>query len=75
MTLKEAISLAEEARGSEVGAIKDCDDRWAFAFKEDFGRLGSAPIFIFKNDGRCEFFFVGDYVELLMTGKSVPLPK
>ena len=35
MTLVEAIKKAEEFRGAEVGVVKDCNDRWAFAFKED----------------------------------------
>ena len=73
MTLKEAIGRAETARGSAVGSIKDCGDRWAFAFKEDEGCLGSAPVFVFKEDGRCEFFFIGDYIDLLRAGKNVSL--
>lgn len=75
MTLQEAKNKAEEFRGSEVSFVKDCGDRWAFTFKVDEGRLGSAPVFVFKNNGKCEFFFIGDYVDLLRAGKPIQLPE
>ena len=73
MTLKDAIRVAEAARGSAVGFIMDCGDRWAFGFKDDEDCLGSAPAFVFKDDGHCEFFFIGDYTDLLRTAKTVSL--
>ncbi len=74
MTLKDAIKIAEEIRGSEVSIVKDCGDRWAFGFRADADRLGSAPAFVFKGDGHCEFFFVGDYIDVLQRGIYVELP-
>jgi len=75
MTLEDAIKLAETTRGSEVGIIKDCGDRWAFGFKEDIDCLGSAPAFVYKDNGQCEFFFAGDYIDVLRNGVNVDLPK
>lgn len=73
MTLKEAIETAQAARGSAVSFALDCGDRWAFGFKDDEGCLGSAPAFVFKNDGRCEFFFIGDFLDLLRAGNPIPI--
>ena len=74
MTLKEAISKAEKMRQSKISAIVDCGDRWAFGFEEDKGKYGSAPVFVFKENGKSEFFFVGDYFMFLEKGQDVTLP-
>ena len=74
ITLKEAIRKAENMRESKIGTIIDCGDRWAFGFKEDEGKTGSAPVFVFKENGKCEYFFVGDYFNLLEKGQNIALP-
>ena len=74
ITLKEAVKIAENMRQSKISAIVDCEDRWAFGFEEDKGKYGSAPVFVFKETGESEFFFVGDYFLLLEKGQDIPLP-
>lgn len=69
MTLQEAVKIAEESRGGKVSIAGDCGDRWVFSFKEDEGCLGGAPVFVFKDDGRCEYFFVTDYIDSLESGE------
>ena len=38
------------------------------------GKTGSAPVFVFKENGKCEYFFVGDYFNLLEKGQNIALP-
>lgn len=74
ISLEKAIKTAEQSRESEVVGIVDCGDRWAFAFKADVGCLGSCPVFVYKDDGRAEYFSISDHVELLKSGTRVDLP-
>ena len=75
VTLEEAIQKAESSRGDVVYIAKDCGDRWAFAFEGDKNCIGSAPVFVYKEDGRCEYFFIGDYIDMLLTAKLLHIPK
>ena len=36
LRLKEAILKAQTWRGSKVKTVKDCGDRWAFTFEDDY---------------------------------------
>lgn len=78
MTLEEAIALAEQERGSKVVGAGDCGDRWAFGFEDDLGKTDGIPLFVYKADGRCEYFAVGKFMYDLIDGKitykSISLP-
>lgn len=73
ITLSEAIKIAEQERGSKICEIKDCNDRWAFAFEEDKNSFDSIPAFVFKLDGRFEPFYISDYFDLLKLGTYIEL--
>lgn len=81
INLTEAIKIAETERnkfeyGSKVDSAIDCGDRWAFDFSADKGLIGSAPVFVFKENGKCEFFFMTEEnTEILQRGKRVNLPE
>ena len=75
MTLEEAIIVAENLRGDVVCVAKDCGDRWAFSFEGDRNCIGSAPVFVYKNSGKCEYFFIGDYADMLLKAKFLHIPK
>ncbi len=69
MTLAEAIKKVESERGSKVVSAGDCGDRWVFSFAEDEDKIGSAPMFAFKNNGQIEYFGVIDYINSLESGQ------
>lgn len=75
--LKDAIKIAERsAPGFIVDSVIDCGDRWAFYFKEFEGTLESLSVFVFKENGQCEFFFMTEEnIEILQRGKRVNLPE
>lgn len=74
MILEEAIQKAESERG-EIISIRDCGDRWSFGFLVDKGKIGGAPLFVFKDDGHIEYFLCTlDNLELLRKGRPIPIP-
>lgn len=74
MTLEEAIRIAEAERHNKVVEIGDCGDKWAFGFEDDIGLTDGIPIFVYKQDGRCEYFCVGAFMHLLTEGKITCKP-
>ena len=62
IALKNALKKAEDFRRSEVKSCGDCGDRWVFSFKEDEGKIGGAPVVVYKTSGACEYFSVADYI-------------
>ena len=68
VTLKEAVKIAERERRSKVCEIKDCNDRWAFVFECDVNCFDAIPVFVFKSDGRCEPFYVSEFLDILASG-------
>ena len=75
LNLREAIKKAEQTSGKKVIGALDCGDRWILNFAEDTEKSPSttAPIFIFKENGRHEYFFIGEYNKYIREGKPVDL--
>ena len=72
ITLKEAVKIATEFRGSKVSSGNECSDSWIFGFKEDEGKLGSAPVVVSKKSGECRFFdFTNEEIELLSNSSKL----
>ena len=74
MTLKEAIQIAEKERNSKVIGANDCGNRWFFSFENDIGKFDGMPIFVYKDDGRCEYFCMAEFMYLLSEGKEICTP-
>ena len=78
ITFEEAIKRAEKERGkfeySQVDSARDCEDRWFFTFAQDKDKLGAAPFFVFKSDGKCEIVFpTSENLELISRGISLSM--
>ena len=63
ITLKEAISKAENWRGSKVKTVKECNDRWVFTFEDDYPK--EKPVFDEKSGA------VPDYIKRLLTAPDI----
>ena len=79
VNLKEAIQLAERERKSKVTGAADCGDRWAFSFDDDMGKTDGMPLFVYKSDGKSEFFCPAEFMYAVAEGQVVcefvPLPE
>jgi len=75
LSLREAIKKAETASGKKVVGALDCGDRWILNFAEDTEKIPStsAPVFVFKENGRHEYFFIGEYNKYIRKGTPVDL--
>lgn len=75
LNLREAIKKAEVKSGKKVIGALDCGDRWILTFAEDKEKIPAepAPVFVFKETGRHEYFFIGDYKKFINEGKPVDL--
>ncbi len=74
LDLKAAIKKAETKCGKKVATARDCGDKWIFTFDESEGKKSTAPMFVFKENDRSEYFFIDDSENALHGGKSVELP-
>ncbi len=72
ITLEHAIKLVETAIG-KVDSILDCGDRWAFDFYDEKDKLGAVSIFVFKENGKFEYFscLMEECQKILKSGKLV----
>ena len=79
MTIIEAVQIAEQERKSKVVGANDCGDKWFFCFEDDDGKTDAIPLFVFKNDGRCEYFCLSEFMYMLASGEvqctPVELPR
>lgn len=75
MTFNAALRLAETKRGSKVDLALDCEDRWVFYFSVDKGKFGALPMFVLKETGEWDYFFMYDYEEMLRAGKPIPIQR
>ena len=68
MTLQEAIKIAETERKSKVTGAGDCGDRWVFSFEDDIGKTDCMPLFVYKENGKVEYFLMGFFMDSLIHG-------
>ena len=73
LDLKMAIQKAETKCGKKVVSARDCGDKWVFTFAEMEGKMATAPMFVFKENDRSEYFFIDDSENALHGGKNVDL--
>ena len=76
ITLAQAVQKAEQETGWTVSSVKDCGDRWSMNFKEEAGTISTLPMFIMKETGDLEYFFMtAENIELLKRGILVKLTR
>ena len=74
ITLEYAINLAERTTG-KIDSISDCGDRWVFDFFDEKYKFGTVSMFVFKKNGKFEYFsrLMEEYQEILKNSKPISL--
>ena len=69
LTLQEAIEIAESERKSKVSSAGDCGGKWAFSFEDDKDKIDGVPLFVYKSNGKCEYFCPAEFMYSLADGE------